>query len=160
MRRLAICALDLGVRLKLSGDGTLEVLGPFAVSPTAGAGPQTALVSDSMVFAAPIAAPAPTPEPLLPPPQELKLSPPLRGRRLREQCWPLQQTAYELAVSRWTLWRASRSDLPGFPAPIIVSGRRYWKKSDIGKLEDAFMFFEGRCAFDRKRKAASSKPEI
>lgn len=79
---------------------------------------------------------------------------PLRGRRLREQCLSLTETAYELAISRWTLWRASRSDLPDFPAPVIVSRRVYWTKTDLERLEAAIMFFQGRCVFDRQRKAA------
>lgn len=94
--------------------------------------------------------------PTAPPPAATPIEPPLRGRRLRQECWSLTETAYELAVSRWTLWRAARSDLPDFPQPIVVSRRLYWRKRDLERLEAAMMFFEGRCAFDRNRKATRS----
>jgi hypothetical protein len=63
--------------------------------------------------------------------QENQSEPPLYGRRLRQECWSLTETAHELATSRWTLWRAERSDLPGFPELIIVSKRLHWRKSDL-----------------------------
>lgn len=153
MRRLATCALEFGVRLKLYADGSLEVLGPFAGSISEEVETVTATT-----LAGPCSSPTLECAPVTPtePSQEIAKEPPLRGRRLRQECWSLTETAYELAVSRWTLWRAARSDLPGFPEPIIVSKRLYWRKKDLGRLEDAMMFFEGRCAFDRKRKAARS----
>ncbi len=154
IRCLAACALELGVRLKLNPDGSVEVLGPFegAVLGTR-TEPQTANVPADSPLSLERAGGA---EAATATKQESLRQPPLRGRRLREQCLSLTETAYELAISRWTLWRASRSDLPDFPQPIVVSRRVYWRKSDLGRLEDAIMFFEGRCAFDRKRKAAQS----
>lgn len=154
MRRVAACALELGVRLKLNPDGSLEVLGPFAASVVGERlEPATAIVAADSPTSSELECAPETPTETI---QASQREPPLRGRRLREQCLSLTETAYELAISRWTLWRAARSDLPGFPEPVVVSRRVYWKKSDLGRLEDAIMFFEGRCAFDRKRKAAQS----
>lgn len=154
IRRLAACALELGVRLKLNPDGSLEVLGPFRVSAVAERVESASAIVTANLAPNPERTGAPeTPTEII---QASQREPPLRGRRLRQQCLSLTETAYELAISRWTLWRAARSDLPDFPQPVVVSRRVYWKKSDLGRLEDAIMFFEGRCAFDRKRKAAQS----
>ncbi len=65
---------------------------------------------------------------------------------------PLKAVADELGVSRWTLWRAARSDIADFPAPIIVRRRVYWKKTQIEALEAALLQYQGRCAFDRRRR--------
>lgn len=65
---------------------------------------------------------------------------------------PLKAVANELGVSRWTLWRAARSDIADFPAPTIVRRRVYWKKSQFEALEAALLQFQGRCTFDRKRR--------
>lgn len=65
---------------------------------------------------------------------------------------PLKAVADDLGVSRWTLWRAARSDIEDFPAPLIVRRRVYWKKSQLEALEAALLQYQGRCAFDRKRR--------
>lgn len=65
---------------------------------------------------------------------------------------PLKAICEDLGVSRWTLWRAARSDIPGFPEPIKVGRQLYWKKTEIDALEAALIRFEGRCAFDGKRR--------
>jgi predicted DNA-binding transcriptional regulator AlpA len=65
---------------------------------------------------------------------------------------PLKAICEDLGVSRWTLWRAARSDIPDFPKPIKVGRQLYWKKTELDALEAALLRFEGRCAFDRKRK--------
>nr|WP_281719649.1 hypothetical protein [Nitrosomonas nitrosa] len=65
---------------------------------------------------------------------------------------PLKAVVDDLGVSRWTLWRAAASDIVGFPQPTRVGRQIYWKKSEIELLEAALLRFEGRCAFDRKRK--------
>jgi predicted DNA-binding transcriptional regulator AlpA len=153
MRRLAACALELAVRLKLNADGSLEVLGPFEGSMAGEEESQSSITSASLSSSQTLKYSPATPTE---PSQLMARAPPLRGRRLRQECLSLTETAYELAVSRSTLWRASRSNLPDFPEPVIVSRQVYWKKSDLARLEDAMMFFEGRCAFDRKRKAAQS----
>lgn len=64
---------------------------------------------------------------------------------------PLKAIVEDLGVSRWTLWRAARSDIPGFPKPIKAGRQVYWKKSELDALEAALLRFRGRCAFDRKR---------
>lgn len=63
---------------------------------------------------------------------------------------PLKAIVEDLGVSRWTLWRAARSDIPHFPKPIKVGRQLYWKKCEVQSLEAALLRFEGRCAFDRK----------
>lgn len=64
---------------------------------------------------------------------------------------PLKAIVEDLGVSRWTLWRAARSDIPDFPKPKKVGRQLYWKKTEFDALENALLRFEGRCAFDRKR---------
>jgi predicted DNA-binding transcriptional regulator AlpA len=65
---------------------------------------------------------------------------------------PLKAICEDLGVSRWTLWRAARSEIPDFPKPIKVGRQLYWRKAELDALEAALLRFEGRCAFDRKRK--------
>ena len=65
---------------------------------------------------------------------------------------PLKAIVEDLGVSRWTLWRAARSDIPDFPKPIKVGRQLYWKKAEFDALEAALLRFEGRCVFDRKRR--------
>lgn len=65
---------------------------------------------------------------------------------------PLKAVADELGVSRWTLWRAARSDIADFPAPLIIRRRVYWKRTQIEALEAALLQYQGRCAFDRRRR--------
>lgn len=67
---------------------------------------------------------------------------------------PLKAICEDLGVSRWTLWRAARSDIPDFPKPIKVGRQLYWKKTELDALEAALLRFEGRCVFDRKRQHA------
>ncbi|HCK83001.1 MAG TPA: hypothetical protein DHW63_00270 [Hyphomonadaceae bacterium] len=64
---------------------------------------------------------------------------------------PLKAVVEDLGVSRWTLWRASRSGIVGFPNPTKVGRQIYWRKSEMDALEAALMRFDGRCAFDRRR---------
>jgi hypothetical protein len=42
-------------------------------------------------------------------------------------------------------------DIPGFPRPVIIRRRVYWKTVDIDALEEAFFRYEGRGAFERRR---------
>lgn len=65
---------------------------------------------------------------------------------------PLKAIVEDLGVSRWTLWRAARSDIPDFPKPIKVGRQLFWKKTELDALEAALLRFEGRCVFDRKRR--------
>ena len=64
---------------------------------------------------------------------------------------PQKVVADDLCVSLATLWRARRSNLPGFPAPVIVRNMVFWRKADLGKLEDALMQFAGRGKFEQER---------
>lgn len=64
---------------------------------------------------------------------------------------PQKVVADDLCVSLATLWRARRSNLPGFPAPVIVRNMVFWRSSDLGKLEDALMQFQGRSKFEQER---------
>ena len=66
---------------------------------------------------------------------------------------PLKAVLGELGVSRPTLWRASKSAIPGFPAPVIIRRLAYWRQRDIEKLDDALMHCRGRVAFERERDA-------
>lgn len=67
---------------------------------------------------------------------------------------PLKVVAEEMGMSRASLWRARRSDIPGFPEPTIIRQLVYWKKSDLDKLETALMHYRGRIAFERNREAS------
>lgn len=67
---------------------------------------------------------------------------------------PQKAVADDLCVSLTTLWRARKSKLDGFPAPLIVKGAVFWKKSDLPQLEDAMLTFRGRGVFERNRDAA------
>lgn len=64
---------------------------------------------------------------------------------------PLKAVVEDLGVSRWTLWRAAASNIPGFPRPTKVGRQIYWKKSEMDALEAALIQFKGRCVFDRTR---------
>jgi len=64
---------------------------------------------------------------------------------------PQKVVADDLCVSLATLWRARRSNLPGFPAPVIIRNMVFWRKADLAKLEDALLQFEGRGKFEQER---------
>jgi predicted DNA-binding transcriptional regulator AlpA len=64
---------------------------------------------------------------------------------------PLKAIVEDLGVSRWTLWRAARSDMTDFPKPKKVGRQLYWRKTELDALQAALLRFDGRCVFDRKR---------
>lgn len=64
---------------------------------------------------------------------------------------PQKVVAGDLCVSLVTLWRARRSEIPGFPEPIFLRNMVFWRKSDVSQLEDALMKFEGRGKFEQRR---------
>lgn len=66
---------------------------------------------------------------------------------------PLKQVAAQLGVSRATIWRARTSGIAGFPAPVMLSRYVFWKRSDLERLEDALLRYQGRVKFEAGRKA-------
>ena len=67
---------------------------------------------------------------------------------------PQKVVADDLCVSLVTLWRARRSGIPGFPEPIVLRNMIFWRKEDVGQLEDALLRFEGRGKFEKSRVGA------
>jgi predicted DNA-binding transcriptional regulator AlpA len=67
---------------------------------------------------------------------------------------PLKRIAAQLGVSRATLWRVSRS--AGFPPPLKMLGRVFWRKRDLSAMEAALDRFQGRSAFERERRHAKA----
>jgi predicted DNA-binding transcriptional regulator AlpA len=73
--------------------------------------------------------------------------------RIPADLLPQKAVADDLCVSLVTLWRARNSELPDFPEPVILKNRMvFWKKSDLGRLEDALLKFRGRNQFEKLRK--------
>lgn len=66
---------------------------------------------------------------------------------------PFKQVADEVGTSRTSLWRAARSDIPGFPAPVIIRRLVYWKRQDLERLDEALLRYRGRVKFERERQA-------
>jgi hypothetical protein len=64
---------------------------------------------------------------------------------------PQKVVADDLCVSLVTLWRARQSGIPGFPEPIVLRNMVFWRRDDVGQLEDALMKFEGRGKFEQRR---------
>lgn len=71
----------------------------------------------------------------------------------RDDLIPLKQVAEEVGMSRTSLWRACRSDIPDFPAPVIIRRLVYWKKQDLERLDAALLRYRGRVKFERAREA-------
>ncbi len=69
---------------------------------------------------------------------------------------PQKRIAAELGVSRSSLWRASRSAIAGFPAPVVVRARVYWRRADLPALKTALEKFQGRKAFEKERRHAKA----
>ena len=67
---------------------------------------------------------------------------------------PLKRIAARLGISRATLWRVSRT--PGFPPPVRMLGRIYWREPDLADMEAALDCFQGRSAFERERRRAKA----
>jgi predicted DNA-binding transcriptional regulator AlpA len=70
---------------------------------------------------------------------------------------PQKRIAAELGVSRSSLWRAMKSGIAGFPAPVVVRRRLYWRASDMPALKDALDLFAGRTAFETARRHARAR---
>jgi predicted DNA-binding transcriptional regulator AlpA len=69
---------------------------------------------------------------------------------------PQKRVAAELGVSRSSLWRASRSAIPGFPPPVVLRARVYWREADLPALKTALQRFQGRKAFEKERRHAKA----
>ena len=72
----------------------------------------------------------------------------------RDELIPFKAVVEEVGMSRASIWRASQCAIPGFPKPIVVRRRVFWKKADLSALEDALFRYNGRVAFERQRDAA------
>jgi CO dehydrogenase/acetyl-CoA synthase gamma subunit (corrinoid Fe-S protein) len=147
IRRAIELALEHDVTLRLSAHGDVEVLGRLGAS------------SRKSNFPAEVIQPATTTQPGAP---DKPAAPQVRclvgeGFQLqrairRQDLVPQKRVAYEMGVSQTTLWRASRSDLPDFPPPVVIRKKVYWRKADLAALEDALMYFQGRGVFERRRR--------
>lgn len=73
---------------------------------------------------------------------------------------PQKRVAAELGVSRSSLWRASRSAIPGFPPPVVLRGRVYWLRSDMPAVRVAMDRFQGRSAFEAARRHAKARAAL
>ena len=73
---------------------------------------------------------------------------------------PQKRIASELGVSRSSLWRASRSAIPGFPSPVVLRARVYWLRSDLPALRAAMDRFQGRSAFEAERRHARARTAL
>lgn len=73
---------------------------------------------------------------------------------------PQKRIAAELGVSRSSLWRASRSSIPDFPAPVVLRARVYWLSTDLPALRLAMERFQGRKAFEKERRHAKVRAAL
>lgn len=71
----------------------------------------------------------------------------------RSDLVPFKQVTAQLGFSRATIWRARMSGIEGFPQPVMVSRYVFWKRTDLDKLEDALLRYQGRVKFERRRDA-------
>jgi predicted DNA-binding transcriptional regulator AlpA len=73
--------------------------------------------------------------------------------RIPKDLVPQKVVAVDLCVSLVTLWRARNSAIPDFPKPVNIKNMVFWRKADLGRLEDALLQFRGRSEFEKQRKA-------
>lgn len=71
----------------------------------------------------------------------------------RDDLVPLKRVAEEVGMSRTSLWRAARSDIADFPAPVVIRRLVYWKRQDMERLDAALLRYRGRVKFERDREA-------
>jgi predicted DNA-binding transcriptional regulator AlpA len=71
---------------------------------------------------------------------------------------PLKCMIAELGVSRATFWRLSRT--PGFPPPLKMLSRLYWREGDLAAMEAALDRFQGRSVFERERRHAKARQAV
>lgn len=80
--------------------------------------------------------------------------------KAKDDLIPAKVIVDEFCVSRTTLWRASKSNIPGFPDPVIIRRLVYWRRGDLDRLEEALMRYLGRIAFERQREAQRKVGEL
>lgn len=73
---------------------------------------------------------------------------------------PQKRVAAELGISRSSLWRARGSAIPGFPPPVVLGARVYWREADLPALKAAIARFQGRGAFEKARRHAKARAEL
>lgn len=73
---------------------------------------------------------------------------------------PQKRAAAELGVSRSSLWRARASAIAGFPPPVILRARVYWRTADLPGLKAALERFEGRRAFEQEHRHAKARAAL
>lgn len=69
---------------------------------------------------------------------------------------PHKRALAQLGLSRTSVWRATQCGIEGFPAPVIVRRRIYWRAEDLNHLVGAMMRYEGRGAFNALRAQSST----
>jgi len=140
------CAAELaeahGLAVRLGADGSFEVVGRLSYAEKAPVGATESVAGRKVELdrPQPVSAEASLD-------QTLSIQRAIRTRELLA----MKEVAYEVGVSIVTLWRASRCNLPGFPAPIVVRRKVFWRRSDLTALEDSLMYYKGRGDFERKR---------
>ncbi len=75
------------------------------------------------------------------------------SRMKKDDLIPFKIVAEEVGMSRTSLWRARRSNIPGFPAPIVIRRLVYWRRQDLERLDEALLRYSGRVNFERQREA-------
>jgi predicted DNA-binding transcriptional regulator AlpA len=76
----------------------------------------------------------------------------MHGRSIkRTDLVPFKAVVEEMCMSRASIWRAARSNIPGFPSPVVIRRRVFWRRSDLAALEDALFQYPGRIAFEHRR---------
>ncbi|MEZ5994699.1 MAG: hypothetical protein R3C25_03015 [Hyphomonadaceae bacterium] len=141
------CAAELaeahGLAVRLYADGSFEVVGRLSSAEKAPVGVTERVAGRGVELARPqlVSAEASLDQ------QSFSIQRAIRTRELMA----MKEVAYEVGVSIVTLWRASRCNLPGFPAPIVVRRKVFWRRSELTALEDSLMYYKGRGDFERLR---------
>jgi predicted DNA-binding transcriptional regulator AlpA len=81
----------------------------------------------------------------------------LQGAPMLKDLLPHKRVAAELGVSRSSLWRAMKSGIAGFPTPVVLRRRLYWREADLPALKEALDRFAGRNAFETARRHARAR---
>jgi predicted DNA-binding transcriptional regulator AlpA len=79
---------------------------------------------------------------------------------MKKDLIPQKRVAAKLGVSRCTLWRAVRSNIPGFPPPQKIRSRVFWREAELPTLKEAMERFGGRGAFEVVRRHAKARSAL